>query len=164
MWYADETSFQQNPNSMYAWQAKGNTLDLPAKRGNLITVLGFITKDLQKAFYEFEGSINEDLFISIIEDFIVNHLTKKTILILDKCSAHTSIKVISKIKQWKEKNLFIQFLPTASSELNCIEILWKFIKHQWIAVNDWISAEKLIDSLKNILDKFGNEYKIHFKT
>ena len=149
---------------MYAWQSKESKLNLPAQRGSVLNVLGFITKDLQSAFYEFEGSMNQELFIEKIEHFISHYVTKKTILILDKSSTHTSKAVIEKIKDWKKRKLFIQFLPTASSELNKIEIVWRFIKHHWLSVHDWLSAPKLKDAVRNILEKFGSEYIIQFKT
>lgn len=164
VWYADETSIHQNPNSMYGWQKKDAAPCLPAKRGAVLNILGFITKDLQKAFYEFNESMSQEIFILTMDNFIEKYVTKKTILILDKASFHTGKLVIDKIAEWRKKNLFIQFLPTASAELNPIETLWKFVKHHWLSVLDWQSAQKLREKALFILNNIGNQYKIHFKT
>jgi len=34
-------------------------------------------------------------------------------------------------EEWKKKGLSIFWLPTYSSELNIIEILWRLIKYSW---------------------------------
>ncbi|MCC0179853.1 hypothetical protein I4641_23220 [Waterburya agarophytonicola K14] len=43
-----------------------------------------------------------------------------------------------------------------------IEILWKFIKYEWIDIEAYSSQNSLIEYLKKVLDNFGHEYVINF--
>jgi len=46
--------------------------------------------------------------------------------------------------------------------LNLIEILWRFMKYEWIewwAYKNWLHMGEYVE---NILKKFGIEYKINF--
>jgi hypothetical protein len=63
-------NFYLNPISPYAWQGKGSTLSVPAKRGNVLTIAGFIKKDNIFEGYYHTGSMDQELFIASIEDFI----------------------------------------------------------------------------------------------
>ncbi|MGB3510877.1 MAG: transposase, partial [Microcoleaceae cyanobacterium] len=65
-----------------------------------------------------------------------------------------------KLEEWKQKNLEIFWLPTYSPKENLIDILWKFIKYEWIEVNakgSWSSFKKY---LKKVLKNLGKEYVI----
>jgi len=58
--------------------------------------------------------------------------------------------------------VFIHYLKPYCSELNCTEIVWRFIKHKWLNVCDYFSKETLQKVIDNILSKFGKEYSIKF--
>ncbi len=60
------------------------------------------------------------------------------------------------------KKLEIFWLPTYSPKLNLIEILWKFIKYEWIEIDAYNSLKSLKKYLKKVLDKLGTEYVINF--
>ncbi len=77
----------------------------------------------------FEKNINSEMIISFIDKFS-EKIEKKTVLLMDQATIHTSDKIMEKIEEWKEKNLEIFWLPAYSPKLNLIEILWKFIKYE----------------------------------
>ena len=60
-------------------------------------------------------------------------------MILDNYPINKSKKFISKMEEWKEKEVYIFFLPPYSPELNLIEILWRRINYQW-----WIPFDAYI--------------------
>ena len=64
--------------------------------------------------------------------------------------------------EWSQKNLEIFWLPTYSPKLNLIEILWKFMKYEWIEVEAYSSWESLVEYVTNVLNKIGTEYVINF--
>ncbi len=68
----------------------------------------------------------------------------------------------SQLEEWKQKRLEIFWLPTYSPKLNLIEILWKFLKDEWIEVDAYESRNNLLKYLEKVLDNFGNEYVINF--
>lgn len=134
LYYFDESGFNLTPNVGYAWQKKGQTLELFTQRGANYTVLGFMNKQLDFEAYIKPGSANSEDVIQCIDEFCQGirqekSSEQKTILILDNAPTHTSRKTKSKIAQWKKQGLHLAFLPKYSPELNLIEILWRFIKY-----------------------------------
>jgi transposase len=95
-------------------------------------------------------------------DKFSNKIERKTVVVLDQASIHTSDNFLGKLKEWREKNLEIFWLPTYSPKLNSIEILWKFIKYEWIDINAYSSQKNLLKYLKKVLDNFGSKYVINF--
>jgi len=53
-------------------------------------------------------------------------------------------------------------LPTYSPELNLIEILWRFIKYEWLEIDAYSSWQSLVSSVEKIIKEFGNNYVINF--
>ena len=53
-------------------------------------------------------------------------------------------------------------LPSYSPELNLIEILWRFIKYEWIDVKAYQCWNSLVNYLETVLIGFGSKYIINF--
>ena len=98
--------------------------------------------------------------IDFLDEFCKT-ITKKTVLILDNAPIHKSKIFIEKIQEWEEQDLIIYFIPTYSPELNLIEILWRFIKYQWLPFDAFTDFEALKKHLKEVLDNFGTKYCIN---
>ncbi|MBD1908891.1 IS630 family transposase, partial [Trichocoleus sp. FACHB-832] len=49
-----------------------------------------------------------------------------------------------------------------SPELNLIEILWRFIKYEWIEIDAYKAWETFVASVEKILREFGKTYVINF--
>ena len=47
-------------------------------------------------------------------------MKKKTMIILAQISIYTNNKIINKLKEWEEKNLYLFWLPTYSPQENLI--------------------------------------------
>lgn len=168
VWFSDESSFHLNPNSMYGWQKKGvkkaKKVFLPAHRSKAVNILGFMRINNEGEFYEFTQAMDATTFITCVNDFIKKRAKgQKILLILDRATSHKNAKVEAAIKEWKKKNVYVQFLPPYCSELNYIEILWKHIKHHWLNITAWKNTETLYQAVIDILLKFGAEYKINFQ-
>ena len=161
LYFGDESHFGLTPNVPYAWQTKENPILLPAAKGKSLSVVGLMTRR-NKLFFEMtETTFNSDKFISFMDNF-VEQIVKKTVVILDNSPIHKSKKFMKKIEEWKEKDVFIFFLPPYSPELNLIEILWKRIKYQWIPFEAYLNFKNLKENLENILNNFGEKYDIIF--
>ena len=92
----------------------------------------------------------------------VKSRNKKSVLILDNASIHTSKIIKSRVEEWRKDGLFLQFIPAYSPELNLIEILWKQLKHFWLQQKHYTSAETLEYAVLNILQNYGKQYLIDF--
>jgi len=53
-------------------------------------------------------------------------------------------------------------LLSYSPELNLIEILWRFIKYEWIEIDAYSSWTTFVASVEKILREVGNKYVINF--
>ncbi len=161
LYFADESHFGLTPNVPYAWQNKENPILLPAKKSIRLSVFGLMDSNCSFKYHTTIGSINSEMLISFIDEFCQT-INKKTILVLDNAPIHRSKLFKSKIKQWKELDLFIFFLPAYSPELNKIEILWRFIKYKWLPFDAFLNFQNLKERLNDILDNVGQKYVINF--
>ncbi len=161
LYFGDESHFGLTPNVPYAWQSKENQILLPAAKGKFLNVVGLMNRK-NDLFYEvLETTFNSDRLISLMDRF-AQQINKKTIVILDNSPIHKSQKFISKLEQWKEKDLLIYFLPPYSPELNLIEILWRRIKYYWLPFNAYLCFQNLKERLSYVLNNFGKIYDIKF--
>ena len=113
-------------------------------------------------YYEIiKHSIKSKDVISFLDKFS-QRIKRKTVVVLDQASIHTSDNFIGKLEEWRQKDLDIFWLPTYSPKLNIIEILWKFIKYEWIDISAYSSQKNLLKYLNEVLVNFGNKYVINF--
>lgn len=159
--YVDETGFCLTSYVPYAWQEKGKTIIIKTQRSKRLNALGFLNRRNDLETYLFECSINSNVVIACIDKFCET-IEKKTVLVIDNSSVHTSSALLDKQEEWEEKGLTLFFLPTYSPELNIIESLWRFIKYYWLEVNAYESWERLVESVEYIFKNFGEEYIINF--
>jgi transposase len=56
----------------------------------------------------------------------------------------TSDYFINKLPEWEQKQLKLFWLSPYSPQHNLIEILWRFLKHEWIEINAYIAKVSII--------------------
>ena len=115
-----------------------------------------------------EGTIDTAFVIYTISRFIEQKKQladgKMRVIVLDNARIHHSAMFKSQMDVWELSNVFIFFLPAYSPHLNKIETLWRKIKYEWIKAEDYASYDKLKASVLSIIDQFGVNYNINFKT
>jgi transposase len=163
IFFGDESGFSLTPYIPYGWQKIGTTQAIPSQRSKQINVFGLLTRDNEYEAYWTDGSINSEVIISSIDNF-VQKVKQKTVLILDNAPTHKSNAFKSKMDEWKEQNLEIFFLPTYSPHLNLIETLWRKMKYEWLKPGDYTSIETLTEAIANITREIGNKLTIKFKS
>ena len=134
---------------------------LPSIRGKSVSVFGLMNTLGELVFDVFESTVNSEMLIAFFDKF-VQKIVKKTVVVLDNSSLHTSKKFKEKIKQWQELDLLVYFIPPYSPELNKIEILWRFIKYKWLKIEAYASFEDLKINLNQVLSNFGTKYIINY--
>jgi hypothetical protein len=126
----DQSGFSLLATVVYAWQKIGERLEIPSGKSRRQSVLGFMWQGCERfASFVFEGSITSEIVIECINK-IVRRLAKPTVLVMDNAPIHRNEEFEERLEDWEQKGLDIYFLPTYSSELNKIEMLWKKIKHE----------------------------------
>ena len=159
--YLDESGFCLVPYLPYAWQESGETLELPSQRSNRLNVLGLMNRSNDLVPYVFEKSITSAVVIACIDDFSQT-CQRPTVIVMDQASIHKSASIEEKIDEWKVKNIEIFWLPPYSPQLNVIEILWRFMKYEWIEFEAYESWEDLVKYVEKVLKGFGEDYVINF--
>jgi hypothetical protein len=157
----DESGFALDPSIPYAWQEPQSVIELPAMKYGRINVLGFMnrTNDLHASM--FEESIHTGVVIACFDAFC-HTITKKTVVVIDHASIHTSDAFAERLPSWKKRGLIIKYLSPYSPELNLIEILWRRIKYTWLPFSAYACLNALIEALEDILSQVGSKYQITF--
>jgi len=159
--FFDEVGHDLTPPVPYAWQKKGEGIELPSSRSQRINVLGFMNLDSQLESYIFNCSITADVVVGCMNDF-AKKIQKPTYIVIDNAPIHTANMFQDKIQEWSAMDLHIVFLPTYSPELNLIEILWRFVKYQWLNLDAYKSIADLNKNLDEVLKNVGSKYRITF--
>lgn len=159
--YFDESGFCLTPVIPYAWQPKGEILEIPASRSKRLNVLGFMDVHCNFTSFVVDDIVDSEMVMSCFDAFC-EIITKPTWVVVDNARIHTSIKFKEKRLDWEAKGLYLYYLPAYSPELNLIEILWRFIKYQWMPFSAYLSFENLKNSLLDILKNVGTKYQITF--
>jgi transposase len=161
LYYLDETGFCLIPSVPYGWQDQGESLEIKSQRSQRLNVLGVMNRKHQLEAYVSTQSINSDVVVACINTFFPV-VTKPTVIVVDGASIHTSGAILDQVDEWEERGIKIFKLPSYSPELNLIEILWRFIKYEWIEMEAYSSWQSLVQSVEKILKGFGENYVINF--
>ena len=158
------------------WQPVGKTQGVPSEKSANITTMGFYNRQNIFFGYQLIGTSDSNLIIKCFDAFAneINqikdpkkHTGGVPFIIIDNAPTHTSDAFLAKLKEWKLKNLFVQFIPAYCPELNraanrYIEILWKHIKYHWMTIDAYKNIETLTLELDKILNQIGSKYRITF--
>jgi transposase len=161
LYYLDETGFCLVPSVPYGWQNIGEYLTIKSQRSRRLNVLGIMNRSNHLETYISFQSINSDVVIACIDTFFPT-VDKPTVIVVDRSSIHTSDAILDKTEEWFERGITIFELPSYSPQLNLIEILWRFIKYEWIEIDAYSSWENFVASIEKILREFGKNYVINF--
>lgn len=161
VYYFDEAGVNLTPVIPYAWQQKNQRYELPSVRSQNLTILGFMNLQSQCQSFLFEGAANSEIVMACMDEF-AEQITRKTIVILDRASIHTSKKMQQQAKQWQKQDLYLQFLPAYCPELNRIEILWKHVKYYWLGLSAYQNMATLKEEVTEVLENIGSKYHITF--
>ena len=161
LYYFDASGFALDPTIPYAWQEPKSVIELPARRYGRINVLGFMNRQNDLHPFMFEESIHTGVVIACFDAFCQT-ITKKTVVVIDNASIHTSEDFEDQLPYWKQQGLMIKYLPQYSPELNLIEILWRRIKYTWLPFSAYACLNALSEALETILGHVGSEYQITF--
>jgi len=161
--YFDVTGFCLVPPVPYAWQPIGETIQVPCSKSKRLNVLGFLNKENQLFPCMIEGKVDSACVIACFDAFSET-IQKRTVVLIDRASVHTSKEFVSSIRRWVERGLIVKYLPPYSPHLNLIEILWRFIKYRWLPFSAYACWASLSAAVENILAQYGTDYSISFQS
>jgi transposase len=161
LYYVDESGFCLIPYVPYAWQEKGETIVVASGGKKRLNILGFLSLERGLVSYTTQENIDGDVVIAFFDTFI-SELTRKTVVVMDNSTYHTSGAIEAKKAEWQSKNLEIFYLPKSSPQLNLIEILWRFMKYEWIQWWAYKGWDYLVKYIEMVICGYGTEYEINF--
>ncbi len=161
LFYGDESGVSLTPVTAYAWQYKGEQIEIVPQKSKRLNVLGLMSKGKRLTSFLKEGSIKASFVVNCIEEWMKT-LHKPTVLVLDNAPVHQA-EVVAKLEEWQQRDLFIFFLPKYSPHLNKIEHLWRKIKYEWLKPEAYSSVATLKAAIESIFSNFGEQYWIKFK-
>lgn len=146
----DEVTFRLVPFLRRVWALKGSKPEgifwWCNKKANMFGAL-VDGKNLYKEWYE---KLNAHSFLEFMNRFVTTlEKNKKYVFILDNGPAHRA-KMSKDFLYSLGENIFIEFIPPYSPQLNCIETCWKVIRHNVTNSNCF----ETIESLKNGVEEF----------
>jgi transposase len=159
--FADGSHFSLVPNVRKTWHLPDEEILLPSTHSTPISVFGIMSLDCQLFSSMTEGTLNAEKIIEVFDDF-AETIRKQTIVVIDNASMHHSKAFKKKMEEWKEKDLYIYYLPPYSPELNKIETLWQRIKYQWLELDAYANLKIFKERLMYVLNNIGNIFRIDF--
>ena len=146
----DEVTFRLVPFLRKVWAPIGSKPKgifwWSNKKANMFGAL----VDGKELFYEWFDKLNTSAFIAFMQRFVATlNPNKKYVFIFDNGPAHKSKKSQEYLASLGE-NIFIEFLPPYSPQLNCIETCWRIIRYNVTNSNVF----QTIESLKYGVEEF----------
>lgn len=160
-YYFDESGFSINSNIPYAWSPVKETMVIKSFHAKRFNVLGFISKQEDLKAYIEEDSVTSNTVIKVFDDFSLQ-ISKPTVVTLDNASFHKSKKFKENIPKWANRGLTLIYLPPYSPQLNIIEILWRFIKYNWMEMSAYQSYTAMKEYVQRMLSEYGDKRVIDF--
>lgn len=161
LYYMDETGFTLVPPIPYAWQVEGEPIEMPSRKSKRFNVLGFMNRQNRLESYVSEQTVTGEVVAACIDAFFPE-VDKPTVVVMDQASIHVGQSVSEQRQDWAQRGVYLFELPTYSPELNLIEIVWRFMKYEWIELKAYQSWESLKAYVEEMLIGYGEKFVINF--
>lgn len=161
LYYGDEAGVSLEPNVPYGWQFLDEEVSMPSERGAGINCFGLFTRSNKSWTAVSEKTIDAAFVVEQLERFSFS-LSRLTIIVLDNARIHTGKKMCERLTAWQSRGLFVFYLPTYSPHLNLAETVWRKLKYEWLAADDYESKGHLQYAVRQALSAFGESLKIRF--
>ncbi len=162
LYYGDESHICSQGYVPYGWQFPDEEVYIPSEKAYRINCLGFINRKSQYMGTMTENNITAEFVMEYLEKFSFT-VQKDTVIVLDNASVHRAKMIKERIPFWQERGLFIAFLPPYSPHLNIAETVWRKLKKEWLAPQDYAQKDTLFYAANRCLVGLGKVHKINFK-
>lgn len=161
LFFGDESHVCTQGYVPYGWQFPGENVFVPSMKSARLNIFGMINRDNVYHGFTSRQGIKAENVAEFIDDFSTT-ITRPTFIVLDNASVHTGGKMKESIEKWKERGLYIFFLPPYSPHLNIAETLWRILKTKWLKPSHYIDTHTLFDATHGILDGIGTKYTVNY--
>lgn len=161
LWFGDESHVCTSGYVPYGWQFPEEDVCVPVQKEQRLNVFGMVTPACEYQGFDSTDSIKGKVLAEYLDEFSKN-IKRPTFIVLDNASIHRKGEVAKKIGEWKERGLYIFFLPPYCPHLNIAETVWRMLKTQWLHPEHYRNKQILHETTREILSKIGTDYVIRF--
>lgn len=159
--YGDESHVCTSGYVPYGWHFEGEDVFIPSYEKHRLNIFGMISPSCIYDGFDTVDSITGGMLANYLDEFS-KKIVKPTVIILDNASIHRKGQVAKMREIWKERGLYLFFLPPYSPHLNIAETLWRVLKGKWLQPYHYCSKDILHQTVREILAGIGTEYEIKF--
>jgi putative transposase len=143
----DETTVTLDPVLRSCWMKIGQQKRIPATRPGEKQkrhIFGGYNWRKDTIAWTTAKTKNSATFISFLEELLVKQYpTKRVVLVMDNAAYHKSASALAALSLF-EHRVMVYWLPPYCSELNPIELFWRYLK-------DHACANKLQDNIDEVV-------------
>ncbi len=161
LFYGDESHVCPEGYVPYGWQFPGEDVFIASSKGPRLNCFALISQSNDCHWATTTQSIDSNFIVEQFERFSFS-INKPTFLVLDCARIHTGKKVQERLKYWQQRGLYLLYLPPYSPHLNLAETLWRKLKTEWLAVEDYLQEDALFYATTRCLASVGIHLKINF--
>jgi transposase len=161
LFYGDESHVCSEGYVPYGWQFPDEDVFIASSKGFRLNCFAMLGRSNECHWVTTTQSIDANFIVEQLErlSFKIN---KPTFLVLDCARIHTGKKVQERVKYWQQRGLYLLYLPPYSPHLNLAETLWRKLKTEWLAVEDYLQEQALFYATNRCLASVGTHLKINF--
>lgn len=153
--YLDETGFNLHSKRSYGY----SPINCPARiivrgnKGKNVTLLALISTRGILGFKIFEGACNSNILEEFFVECIENNIFRpNNIILMDNVNFHKSINIKTLLR---ENNIYYDYIPIYSPELNPIEEVFGMLKNSYYN----LPSPKNFQEIKNNVECVINEWR-----
>lgn len=161
LYYGDESRVSLEPCVPYGWQFPGEEVFMPTQKGGGLNCLALLSRGNECLIETSEENIDSRFIFDRLERLSTG-LKRLTVVVLDNARIHTSQIIKQREQMWRQRGLYLFYLPRYSPHLNIVETLWRKLKYEWLSPLDYQSKENLFYQIRLALTAVGETLFIKF--
>ncbi len=161
LYYADESRVSLEPCVPYGWQFPDEEVFMPTQKGGGLNCLALLSRGNECLIETIEENIDSRFIFDRLERLSIG-LKRLTVVVLDNARIHTSRIIKEREQVWRQRGLYLFYLPRYSPHLNIVETLWRKLKYEWLSPLDYQSKENLFYQIRLALTAVGENLFIRF--
>ncbi len=158
--YLDEAGFAQVHPNRSAWTPCGEQHLIDAPRGKRLNVMAALLSSGSVEYAHYWCSSTAELFLGFVSD-LAKKVSKPLVIVLDNACIHRAGAIRNALELLKRQGVRFEFLSPYSPELNRIEVMWRLMKHRWLAAKRRTESE-LERAVEHVFEHFGTQFKMNF--
>lgn len=161
LYFGDESHVCTQGYVPYGWQFPGENVFVPSMKSARLNIFGMINRNSDYRGFTSRQSIKAENVAGFIDSFSMT-ITRPTFIVLDNASVHTGGLMKESLDKWRQRGLYVFFLPPYSPHLNIAETLWRVLKTKWIKPSHYVDTNTLFNATHDILGAIGDAYIVNY--